>query len=270
MLFRTELTPKPTAFQLNHAAKVVTAGSCFSEVIGQKLEKYKVATLTNPFGTIFNPLSVCKLLQVCAGADVELADSFVENNGRWFSFDFHSSFSATSEEELYENLDEVIVKTRRFLKKADVLILTFGTANVYRHNISGETIANCHKLPGGTFCKETLLPEEIINAVAETHSLLRELNPNLKLVLTVSPVCHIKDTLELNSVSKSVLRLATHYLSQQLPGITYFPSYELLLDDLRDYRFYKEDLLHPTASAEQYIWEKFRDAYFDVAFQDFT
>jgi hypothetical protein len=270
MLFRTELHPKPAPFQLNHASKVVTVGSCFSEVIGRQLEKYKVDTLTNPFGTIFNPLSVCKLLQVCAGADVELADSFVQQNGRWFSYDFHSSFSATNEEDLYENLDEVIVKTRRFLKQTDVLILTFGTANVFRHNISGETVANCHKMPGNTFTRETLLPEEIIAAVAETQSLLRELNPKLRLVVTVSPVRHLKDTLELNSVSKSVLRLASHFLSQQLPDIFYFPAYELLLDDLRDYRFYKEDLLHPTAAAEQYIWEKFLDAYFEAPFREFT
>lgn len=249
---------------------MVTVGSCFSDVIGRQLERYKVPTLTNPFGTLFNPLSACKLLQICAGADVELADSFVQNNGRWYSYDFHSSFSAETEEELYEQLDEVLVKTRRFLKKADVLILTLGTANIFRLNITGETVANCHKLPAGNFTRETLLPEEIITAVAETHSLLRELNPNLKLVLTVSPVRHLKDTLELNSVSKSVLRLATHFLTQNLPDITYFPAYELLLDDLRDYRFYKEDLLHPTPLAETYIWEKFTGAYFEEAFRSFT
>jgi hypothetical protein len=270
MNFRTELHPTPAAYKLNLASKVVTVGSCFSDVIGHQLEKYKLETLTNPFGTIFNPLSACKLLQVCAGADVELADSFVQNNGRWYSYDFHSSFSAETEEELYEMLDEAIVKTRRFLKKADVLVLTLGTANIFRLNITGETVANCHKLPASDFTRETLLPEEIITAVAETHSLLRELNPNLKLVLTVSPVRHLKDTLELNSVSKSVLRLATHFLSQNLPEITYFPAYELLVDDLRDYRFYKEDMLHPTLMAENYIWEKFTGAYFENEFQTFT
>lgn len=270
MNFRTELHPNPAAYKLNQTAKVVTVGSCFSDVIGRQLEKYKVETLTNPFGTIFNPLSACKLLQVCAGADVELADSFVQNNGRWYSYDFHSSFSADNEETLYEMLDEVIVKTRRFLKQADVLILTLGTANIFRLNITGETVANCHKLPANNFTRETLLPEEIITGIAETHSLLRELNPNLKLVLTVSPVRHLKDTLELNSVSKSVLRLATHFLTQSLPDITYFPAYELLIDDLRDYRFYKEDLLHPTPLAEQYIWEKFTGAYFESTFTLFT
>ncbi|MFC5269687.1 GSCFA domain-containing protein [Adhaeribacter terreus] len=270
MNFRTELHPKPAPYKLNLASKVVTVGSCFSDVIGSQLEKYRVETLKNPFGTLFNPLSACKLLQICAGADVELAESFVENNGRWYSYDFHSSFSAETEEDLYEKLDEAIVKTRRFLKKADVLILTLGTANIFRLNITGETVANCHKLPAANFTRETLLPEEIITAVAETHSLLRELNPNLKLVLTVSPVRHLKDTLELNSVSKSVLRLATHFLTQSLPDITYFPAYELLLDDLRDYRFYQEDLLHPTPLAENYIWEKFTGAYFEDSFMTFT
>lgn len=270
MHFRTELHPAPAAFKLNLTSKVVTVGSCFSDVIGLQLEKYKVETLTNPFGTIFNPLSACKLLQICAGADVELADSFVQNNGRWYSYDFHSSFSAETEEELYEMLDEVVVKTRRFLKKADLLLLTLGTANIFRLNITGETVANCHKLPAANFTRETLLPEEIITCIAETQSLLRELNPNLKLGLTVSPVRHLKDTLELNSVSKAVLRLATHYLSQNLPEITYFPAYELLIDDLRDYRFYKEDMLHPTALAETYIWEKFTGAYFEISFREFT
>ena len=117
MNFRTELHPASAAYKLNLTSNVVTVGSCFSDVIGRQLEKYKVPTLTNPFGTIFNPLSACKLLQICAGADVELADSFVQNNGRWYSYDFHSSFSAETEEALYEQLDEVLVKTRRFLKK---------------------------------------------------------------------------------------------------------------------------------------------------------
>lgn len=270
MNFRTELHPTPAAYKLTQASKLVTVGSCFSDVIGSQLEKYKVETLTNPFGTLFNPLSACKLLQVCAGADVELADSFVQHNGRWYSYDFHSSYSAENEEELYEMLDEAIVKTRRFLKKADVLVLTLGTANVFRLNITGETVANCHKIPANNFTRETLLPEEIITAVAETQSLLRELNPNLKLVLTVSPVRHLKDTLELNSVSKSVLRLATHFLTESLTDISYFPAYELLIDDLRDYRFYKEDLLHPTPLAETYIWEKFTGAYFENTFHLFT
>ncbi|HSI91193.1 MAG TPA: GSCFA domain-containing protein, partial [Adhaeribacter sp.] len=270
MIFRTELHLAPATTQFNLAANVVTVGSCFSEVIGHQLETYKVNTLTNPFGTIFNPLSACKLLQICAGADVELADAFVENNGRWFSYDFHSSFSAPTEEELYEQLDEALVKTRRFLKKADLLIITLGTANVFRLNITGETVANCHKLPASNFTRETLQPEEIITAIAETHSLLRELNPNLRIILSVSPVRHLKDTLELNSVSKAILRLATHFLSQQLPGLDYFPAYELLLDDLRDYRFYKEDMLHPTQVAEKYIWEKFSQVYFDQAFQTFS
>lgn len=270
MIFRTELHPGVAEHKLDLTSKVVTVGSCFSEVIGRQLEKYKIQTLSNPFGTIFNPLSACKLLQVCAGADVELADSFVENNGRWYSYDFHSSFSAPTEEELYEQLDEVIVKTRRFLKQTDTLVLTLGTANIFRLKITGETVANCHKLPAANFTRETLLPEEIITAIAETHSLLRDLNPNLRLVLTVSPVRHLKDTLELNSVSKAVLRLATHYLSQQLPFISYFPAYELLIDDLRDYRFYKEDMLHPTATAEQYIWEKFSGAYFEETFHLFA
>ncbi|MBK0402296.1 GSCFA domain-containing protein [Adhaeribacter sp. BT258] len=270
MNFRTELHPKPAPYQLNLTSKVVTVGSCFSDVIGGQLEKYKVETLTNPFGTLFNPLSACKLLQICAGADVELAESFVENNGRWFSYDFHSSFSGATEEDLYEKLDEAIVITRRFLKKADVLVLTLGTANVFRLNITGETVANCHKLPAANFTRETLLPEEIITAVAETHSLLRQLNPNLKLVLTVSPVRHLKDTLELNSVSKAVLRLATHFLTESLPDCAYFPAYELLIDDLRDYRFYQEDLLHPTPLAEKYIWEKFTGTYFEEAFRSFT
>jgi hypothetical protein len=161
-------------------------------------------------------------------------------------------------------------QTHDFLRQADLMILTFGTAVGYIHRESRQLVANCHKIPQRAF-EKTLLPlPDMQDAFAALQAHVQAFNPGLRLVLTVSPVRHLKDTLTGNSVSKALLRVLCHQLQQQYPAVSYFPAYELLLDDLRDYRFYKADLIHPTEVAEDYIWEKFRDAYFDAAFQQFT
>ncbi|SHK62494.1 GSCFA family protein [Hymenobacter psychrotolerans DSM 18569] len=193
----------------------------------------------------------------------------VQARGRWQSYDLHASLGAESPVELLQHIQQVVRDTGVFLATADVVVLTLGTAWTYRLKETGELVSNCHKLPADKFEKELLTPDEIINAVAETHAYLRLRNPKLRFVLTVSPVRHVKDTLPLNSVSKSVLRVACHYLSELLPDVSYFPAYELLLDDLRDYRFYAEDMLHPSKVAEDYIWERFARTYFDAGFGRF-
>jgi hypothetical protein len=268
-MFRTELTIAPAAGQLARTAQVLTMGSCFADSIGARLVANKVETRVNPFGTVFQPLALARLLRAAAGEDVDWQRHLVQARGRWQSYDLHGSVGADSPVELLQYIQEVVRQTGDFLRTADVVMLTLGTAWAYRLRETGELVSNCHKQPADLFVRELLTPDEIINALAETHAYLRRINPDLRFVLTVSPVRHLKDTLQLSAVSKSVLRLATHIVSDLLPGVAYFPAYELLVDDLRDYRFYASDMLHPSAVAEDYIWEKFARAYFDADFGRF-
>ncbi len=268
-MFRTELIVAPTQQQLPRTARVLTIGSCFADSIGSRLTDNKVTTLVNPFGTVFQPLAVAQLLRAAAGEDVDWQQHVVEARGRWQSLDLHSSIGADSPVELLQTIGEKVYNTGTFLRQADVVVLTLGSAWAYRSLASGELVSNCQKLPAERFEKELLTPDDIINALAETHAYLRRLNPKLRFVLTVSPVRHLKDTLPLNAVSKSVLRVACHYISELLPDVSYFPAFELLTDDLRDYRFYGTDMLHPTEVAEDYVWDKFARTYFDADFGRF-
>ncbi|RYU78028.1 GSCFA domain-containing protein, partial [Hymenobacter persicinus] len=268
-MFRTEITLTPSPSQLPLSARVLTVGSCFADTIGGRLAAHKVNTLVNPFGTVFNPLSACRLLRAAAGEEMDWQQHLVEARGRWQSYDLHSTVGADSPVTLLQQIRDVVAQTGRFLETADVVVLTLGTAFAYRLLETQELVSNCHKVPAEKFEKELLTPDEVINAVAETHAYLRLKNPKLRFILTVSPVRHLKDTLPLNAVSKSVLRVACHYLSELLPDVSYFPAYELLVDDLRDYRFYASDMLHPSEVAENYIWEKFTRTYFDANFGRF-
>jgi GSCFA family len=269
-MFRTELSLRPAAQLLSQGARVLTIGSCFSDVIGEKLAGHKVRTLVNPFGTVFNPLAAARLLRAVAGEETDWQQHLVEARGRWQSYDLHATVGADSPPALLERIEQTVRETAEFARRADVLVWTLGTAYGYRLRDTGEVVSNCHKVPADRFEKELLTAEEIVSAVTEAYALLRQQNPRLQLVLTVSPVRHLKDTLPLNAVSKSVLRVACHYLAELLPGASYFPAYELMLDDLRDYRFYGDDMLHPSGPAEQYVWEKFTGVYFDAHFKQFT
>jgi len=268
--FRTELniSAQKEPFQIKN--RFITMGSCFAEVMGRKMQHYKLSTLVNPFGTIFNPLSLGKLLVQALNPDQEFTGELVERDGYWYAYDLHSSFAATTRSGLTQNIKQLLQHTHTFLAHADVLILTFGTAVAYVHKESGQVVANCHKIPQRYFEKQVISISEMLDAFRHLYPALQQLNPNLRIILTVSPVRHLKETLELNSVSKSSLRVFCHEIIRDMPAATYFPAYELMLDDLRDYRFYKSDMIHPSEVAEDYIWDKFRQAYFDAEFQKFT
>jgi hypothetical protein len=268
--FRTELHLPPHPHPLSLQSRVITLGSCFAEVIGQKMQQYKLATLVNPFGTIYNPLSLCKLIGAALEPDQEFSGELVEREGLWYAYDLHSSFAAPSRTALQAQVRQRLQQTFDFLRQADLMILTFGTAVGYIHRESRQLVANCHKIPQRQFDKVLLPLADMQAAFSDLQARLQAFNPKLRLLLTLSPVRHVKETLEGNSVSKALLRVLCHQLQQQYPAVSYFPAYELLLDDLRDYRFYKADLIHPTEVAETYIWEKFQAAYFDAAFQQFT
>ncbi|MCS7003911.1 MAG: GSCFA domain-containing protein [Cytophagales bacterium] len=256
MDFRTIIPVAFASQQYNLSHHFLTMGSCFAEHIGNFLFNYKFQTITNPFGTIFNPLSVCKLL---TQKNIN-PHRFVCRDEIWHHLDFHSSFWATSRENLFQKIQQTFDKVR--LEQIDVLIFTLGTAWVYEWKSDNQTVANCHKLPSDNFRKRLLEVDEIVQGI---QNLLNQY-PHLHIILTVSPVRHLKDTLLGNAVSKSVLRLACHFLSRY-ERIFYFPAYEILLDDLRDYRFYEPDMIHPTAQAVEYICQHFSQCFLDESAQ---
>lgn len=268
-MFRTEIQVAPAQLQLTLHDKVLTVGSCFAEVMGSKLKQHKVDVLVNPFGTIFNPLSVCLLLQAAGGKPYDFEQHLVQHNGIWYAYDLHSSLSSPHKQELLQQIAKRVQQTRLYLQQASLLIVTFGTAVAYKLQEDGKVVANCHKLPARNFERVLLQTEEMKQAFEQTRALLSQINPSLQVLLTVSPVRHIKETLPMNSVSKATLRVLCHQLEEAHANVKYFPAFEVMLDDLRDYRFYTPDMLHPTEVAEDYIWQKFAAAYYDKGFQAF-
>ena len=262
-MFRTELIVTPSQEKITLKNPVLTIGSCFADAMGNRLANFKFQTLVNPFGTVYNPVSLHMLLKLAAKREELSESSFLQRDEVHYNYHLHSSFSSFEKEELSKQLQTAFEQTHHFITKADVLMITYGTCWVYERKDTGEIVANCHKQPATLFMKRLLSQQEIVESFRSVYELLKSLRPNLRVLLTVSPVRHIKDTLELNSVSKAILRSSCHQLSTEFTNVHYFPSYEILLDDLRDYRFYKSDMLHPSKEAEKYIWNKFTNAYFD-------
>jgi hypothetical protein len=270
MRFHTELTPENLPVQIGLHDQIVTVGSCFAEVIGGRLFDHKLAVTNNPFGTVFNPISISKLLTMALRNQQPDERLYVERDGIWFHHDFHSLHWSETREGLRNRLMVVLSETGEALRNADWLMLTFGSAMVYRHLETGQVVANCHKVPGHGFEKYLY---QLDHLRAEFNSLLRTLrrtSPKLRILLTVSPVRHTRDTLPMNSVSKATLRLLAHELTIWNDHVRYFPSYEIMQDDLRDYRFYEADLIHPNKQAEEYIFGKFAESAFDTKLRDFV
>ncbi|HKZ36527.1 MAG TPA: GSCFA domain-containing protein, partial [Chryseolinea sp.] len=190
-------------------------------------------------------------------------NTYVQRNDVFLNYDFHSELSSLDMNNLQGQLKIIIEATNSFLTKAQWLIITYGTAWAYERNDTAEIVANCHKMPQGEFTKVLLTQKKILESFEGMFEGLKAINPDIKIILTVSPVRHLKDTLELNSVSKSILRTACHTLTEQYKDVDYFPAFEIMMDDLRDYRFYKPDMIHPSEIAEEYIWQKFSEKYFD-------
>ncbi|NNF21513.1 MAG: GSCFA domain-containing protein, partial [Saprospiraceae bacterium] len=262
-MFRTELKPRKSSDKISYNDSIVTLGSCFAQTIGSRLERNKFDVLPNPFGVIFNPLAQFKLLQYVLNNEVPEDYTFIESQNIWYNYDFHSDYSALSKDELQMKVEGTIKQTRGILQKSNWLLLTFGTSIGY-HLISNEQmVANCHKIPADQFTKDFVSQKQILASFDTLYSELKKFNPHLNIILTVSPVRHLKETLELSSVSKSILRIAAHSIQKEYENVNYFPAYELLLDDLRDYRFYTKDMLHPNETGEEYIWDKFCSSYME-------
>lgn len=254
MKFRTDIDIAPSGFRIDHSLRGFIAGSCFSEHIYSRLVERKFPVCANPTGILFNPFSIAAMLRRLAEDRPYRAEDLETSGGLWFSYDHHGSFSGGSASEVLDAINEALEVGERSLSRADYVILTFGTAWIYRLAADGRVVANCHKRPASDFIRERLGVEEITDEYA---ALLKGPLAGKQVLLTVSPVRHIKDGLAGNSFSKAVLRCAAGKLEESFAQVHYFPSFEILNDDLRDYRFYAEDMVHPSEQAVDYIWEMF-------------
>jgi hypothetical protein len=252
----TTTFPIPTApVLMNHRSKVLTMGSCFSASMGARLSLLPLEVKTQPFGTLFHPFAITRALS--GGVSEEV----YEQNGYFLHPDYHSVFTATTADELLDDVRSVAAEVSNFITDTDFLLLTWGTSFSYFDKHLNKSVANCHKMPADRFEKRLSTVDEI---VSNFGSLLSTLPSTTQVVLTVSPVRHTKDGMLENQVSKSTLRLAADIVSKRFENVHYFPAYEIMLDELRDYRFYEADLIHPNEQAQDYIWERFKASYFDT------
>ena len=252
MKFRTEIEVAPLAEGLEYGAKIFALGSCFAENISERLKRAKFSIASNPFGVLFNPASIANAIERLADARTFAVCDITAGKENYFSFDAHSSLDGKSHTEAFTNLNMAVAQGSKSLIESDWVILTFGTAWVYERE--GKVVANCHKQPSQEFVRRRLSVTEIVERYSNLfEGVLRD----KKVILTVSPVRHIGDGLQENSVSKATLRLAIEELVAKYENAYYFPSYEILIDDLRDYRYYADDLAHPSKMAVDYVWEQF-------------
>lgn len=268
MRFHLNYTPARFPFDINHASQILLIGSCFSENIGKLLSDHKFHVFSNPNGILFNPFSICNSIAGVLDGNTTRQELILERDGLYYSYLHHSSVNAKSREELLSRIAAQNSMTLDFIKRVNYLVITLGSAFYYVHKDLGITVANCHKQPGPVFEKKRIKVPEIVERFSLLLQQLSLLNPALNVIFTVSPVKYLKDGVTENSLSKSTLVLGIHELVEKHSNCFYFPAYELVNDDLRDYRFYKEDLAHPNQLAIGYIWEKFSAACFNPATQD--
>lgn len=258
MKFRTEIDIKKSRTPIGYKQPVMMLGSCFTDNIGGYLEKYLFKVSVNPFGVIYNPMSIKNSIDALLDREQYLPGDLEFHNELYFSFDHYTKFSDPDSNRALEKINHEFLEAKELFTQCSHLILTFGSAFVYEHKESGRIVNNCHKLPASHFTRRLLTIEEIIRNYKKLFDRIHSLNPEIKTMLTVSPVRHIKDGLSGNQRSKSVLLLAAAELEKQHPKTcSYFPSYEIMMDDLRDYRYYNSDLLHPNDQAIAYIWNRF-------------
>jgi hypothetical protein len=265
--FRTTLSPKKATFNIGFTDQLMLVGSCFSVEIGKKLEARKFSLCANPNGIVYHPLAISQLFtRLLEGKPYATSDlSFA--NEKWFSFLHHGDFDHPDQQRCLDQINNNFEKAHAAVEKLDVLFLTFGTAFVYRLQSTGQPVANCHKLPATEFRKELSSIEDIVAAYRRLIEQLKKIRPQLQVVLSISPVRHLRDGLEEDRLSKSILRVAIEMLTREYKNCSYFPAYELLQDDLRDYRFYDRDMVHPSEQAVDYIWNHFLDTYVSASDQ---
>lgn len=263
MEFRTTFSISPSARKISYKDPAMFIGSCFSTSIGKQFETGHLRVMINPSGTVYNPVSVCNTLDTVTSRKSYSINDLFNNKGTWLSFNHYTDFSSSDSGEVLKKINKISEEAHEFISKARFLFITLGTARIYRWTRSGKIVSNCHKLPASEFTHELLTVGEITSLWTNQLNRLEALFPDLKVVFTISPIRHWKDGAHENQVSKSVLFLAVEELLKHPSRPEYFPAYELVMDDLRDYRFYDEDMLHLTQSAVNYIWEAFSKCYID-------
>jgi lysophospholipase L1-like esterase len=260
MEFRTKVNLPEYPFRIAHTDQLLLMGSCFTENIGNYLTQHQFQANVNPFGIIYNPLSIFANLNHITDKKHYTQNDLLLHNELYCSPDHHGHFSGTDKAEVLNRINASVEKAHADFNTANVMVITLGTAYVYRHLEQNRVVANCHKLPGTAFEKRLLTIEEIKTAFA----VLTAAQKNKKIIFTVSPVRHWRDGAVQNQRSKSILIESIHQLTAEHNNCFYFPAYEIMMDELRDYRFYAEDMLHPNATAVSYIWQRFADAFFDA------
>ncbi|PCJ28598.1 MAG: GSCFA domain protein [Flavobacteriales bacterium] len=260
MKFTTPVTIPKSEFNISHQSPLLLMGSCFSQNMEKKLVDNKFNVTINPNGIIYNPISIANTLTRIIKNEPYKEQELVQFNNKWVSFHHHGSFSSHDKTECLTQINSSLRNAHQELKACNTLFITMGSAWVYEYENFG-IVANCHKIPNKQFCKRLLSVKEILSSFDSIKKELKSIN----VVFTVSPVRHIKDGLHENNLSKSTLQLAINNLVEQHDNYSYFQAYEIVIDELRDYRFYKNDLVHPTEMAINYVWGKFAETYFNQA-----
>ena len=266
MELMTRIDIPQSGWKMKPGAKVLLVGSCFADEIGEKMVRGGFDAMVNPFGTLYNPASIAvNLLRALSEKEVLMSGNVVFENveGVWHSWLHHSSFSSVDAATVVARINETTHRVADFLRDADVLIVTLGTAIIYRLKETGMLVANCHKQPDSLFVRERLTAYDIVDQWQMLLQLLESVNPKLKILFTVSPIRHKRDGYHVNQISKGILLQAVDEM-----GVEYFPAYEIMMDELRDYRFYADDMIHPSVQAVEYIWQRFQDTYFDNKTKD--
>ncbi len=257
MHFTTSVNIKHSEREIGYEDKILMLGSCFSDNISEKLKEAYFQVATNPFGILYNALSIARCIETLTNEDNSQVP-IVHHDGLWHSMLHHGDFSCADKKEFEKKIADSVAAGRRAIEEASVITVTFGTAWVYEMN--GEVVSNCHKMPSEQFTRRRLSVNEIACCWQKILSL--PVMQNKHVIFTVSPIRHLKDGLHENQLSKATLLLACEQLNETRGAVDYFPSYEIMMDELRDYRFYADDMLHPSAVATEYIWQRFADTYF--------
>ena len=260
MKLQTQVPLKKAENQIDYNSQLVVLGSCFANNIGDKLAYYKFRALQNPFGVLFHPLAIENLISRAIQEESYTGEEVFFLNERWQCYDAHSDLSSVTKEDLLGSLNSGLLETKLYLTKASYIFITLGTAWAYQLKESGKEVANCHKVPQMAFKKQLLSIDKIVGSLEAIVRQIQTINTKTKIVFTVSPVRHLKDGFIENQQSKAHLISAVHRIIKKGNAL-YFPSYELMMDELRDYRFYASDLVHPNELAITYIWEKFKTVW---------
>jgi len=264
MELRTKVDFKDFPFGINHKQNLLFFGSCFSENIGNRFKDLKFNAKINPFGIVYNPLHITQIVKRTLNKENFNADDIFLHNNAYFTFSNHSKLNSQSASKHLKKMNKLLSKTIDNLAKADCIFFTFGTAYYYYHKASNSNVVNCHKLPNKQFDKKLASVEKIVENFQECIDLISKINSKAKLIFSLSPVRHIKDGILENNISKSILRLGIDRLVQSNAHCFYLPVYELQMDELRDYRYYNEDLVHPSNLAIKIIWERISSVFFNA------